>query len=247
MNSNDEWHVVQKGSKKNQTNTSFHKEKVEAVWSHIFMNETELLDKFRTSPIFEKTLAQILQFLKPFLSNKSDINLTIRSIGVGPTTASLPAYLQTTFIYLIQESLKVFFSSNNIQVKKFLSIINDPVFTEKDLQYISEHGMTRVENDEELMTSKEGEISIFYMPHCEKELYVKVIKLNESNLKSCCLIGNSFKGYIRQIELVGKQKAFEGFPVLKNLVKSDGYREEMLPGFESCYEAFNNTAFMTFN
>jgi hypothetical protein len=55
------------------------------------------------------------------------------------------------------------------------------------------------------MKSNKNEIALYFMPHCEKELYIKVCTNNQENLKDLCIIGNSFNSYIEKADLVGKQ------------------------------------------
>jgi len=56
------------------------------------------------------------------------------------------------------------------------------------------------------MKGNDNEISLFFMPHCEKELYTKVCSYNESNLKNICIIGNSLKLYLEKADLIGKSQ-----------------------------------------
>ena len=60
------------------------------------------------------------------------------------------------------------------------------------------------------------EISIFYMPHCEKEMYIRVIKDNENREDEYFIVGNSILRYIENFFLLGKEDQ-EGNEYLKVL------------------------------
>jgi len=248
----DGWSVVTKGSKKDNSaalkkaQNAVNREKVEGIRSHFYTDEKDLFSKIRSSHIYPKTKELVFSFLESRPLKGQEVSFSIRSIGVGSMTSSLYAYIQTSLIYLLQQDLVDFFNVHQVQLSSFFSGINDPIFTEKDLEYIKEHEMTRIENDLDLWITKQGELSIFYMPHCEKEIYAKVLELNKDNLENIIIIGNSFQRYIDHLELTGKSKTFIGFPVLKSATEDPRYKEEDLPGFQHCYEAFNNTSFITF-
>ena len=250
MDNDDGWSVVTKGSKKDNSaalkkaQNAINREKVEGIRSHFFTDEKDLFGKIQSSQIYPKTKELIFSFLESKPLKDQEVSFSIRSIGVGSMIGSLYAYIQTSLIYLLQKDLQDFFSVHQVKLSEFFSGINDPIFTEKDLEYIKEHEMTRIENDSDLWTTKKGELSVFYMPHCEKEIYARVLELNKENLENIIVIGNSFKKYVDHLELVGK--TFAGFEIMKSAIEDSRYKEEALPGFEPCYEAFNNTSFITF-
>ena len=58
--------------------------------------------------------------------------------------------------------------------------------------------------DEEMIKMEPNEITIFFMPHCEKELYIHVLEKNFNDRHNFCLIGNPIQSYISIFELMNK-------------------------------------------
>mgnify|MGYP006950859208 FL=1 len=63
---------------------------------------------------------------------------------------------------------------------------------------------------------------MYYMPHCDKELYAKTILLNQERLGEMLIIGNCLTKYVEYHDLLQKEKneAVEVFRVLNHILIS---------------------------
>ncbi|KAI8328756.1 SRR1-domain-containing protein [Chlamydoabsidia padenii] len=109
---------------------------------------------------------------------------TMICYGIGSMQDSIPARYQLMLALAIQDIIKL---------KKGRVSIYDPVMTSLDKEACTHYGLQVIEQDEECKRSVTAS-TLFYMPHCAKNLYSNTISANwtREQLQHVTFIGNDF-------------------------------------------------------
>ncbi|XP_047470688.1 SRR1-like protein [Penaeus chinensis] len=166
----------------------------------------------------QKNLNKIKSFLQRWKEEASKIS-SIVCYGLGQVSSSRIARYQTGLLMSIQE----FF---DVGVEVF-----DPAFSSLDERVLDSLNFTVVKENEEgkkrVLTS-----TLFYMPHCGKELYNNLLwaNWNAESLPMCVIIGNSFSTIVQNVPsrilkqyynfIERAEMLYEEYP-LKSLVEHD--------------------------
>lgn len=119
--------------------------------------------------------------------------------GLGPPTRSANARAQAALIPLLRAMLPACTSLEAY----------DPVFEEDDAAVLRELGC-RVLPEHEVSGRRVDAVTLFYMPHCDAELYNDLLDANWSSAAICnvVIIGNSFEHMtVRRTDLMLPQDA----------------------------------------
>ena len=134
--------------------------------------------------------------------------------GIGPIHSSQISQLQLSF--LIQMLRRTDFAT----VALF-----DPLLDDSELQVIQSYGIDIIGHNEEAKRCIQRN-TVFYMPHCEFNLYNNVVDANKDVLQDMIVIGNSFGMY--------------------GSIEMHRVREVAMPQLEGWMEVFNNTSIHSF-
>lgn len=128
-------------------------------------------------------------FSKKFTSDQK--YNTLVTLGLGSPSRSLPSLEQLA----VQTALCGKLGISNC-------VCFDPIFSADDLEALSKLDCV-VDSSFENYTT---DMCLFFMPHCDKEIYVDVLRRRLSCLEKTVIIGNSFILYEQQS--VGKEHVF---------------------------------------
>lgn len=169
---------------------------------------------------FLKNLDTIKEELKIILGPHQRNKLsTIVCYGLGQLSCSRIARYQGALLLILKEYYKV------------STEIYDPVFSAIDVEVLEELGIVVLNRNEEGKRKVEG-VTLFFLPHCGKELYNNLLWANwsASSLSFCIIVGNSFSSIAQNVPtrilrehyrfLYNAQDIFKELP-LKSLVKDD--------------------------
>lgn len=168
----------------------------------------------------QKNLDSIEEELKiilaPHLSSKVS---SIVCYGLGQLSCSRIARYQGALLLILKDHYKA------------STEIYDPVFSTVDAEVLEELGIEVLKTNEEGKRKVEG-ITLFFLPHCGKELYNNLLWANwsASSLPFCVIVGNSFSSIAQNVPtrilrehyrfIYNAQDMFKELP-LKSLVKDD--------------------------
>uniref|UniRef100_A0A0K2TYN8 AGAP005113PAlike [Tribolium castaneum] n=2 Tax=Lepeophtheirus salmonis TaxID=72036 RepID=A0A0K2TYN8_LEPSM len=136
------------------------------------------LSKFRESKFYQS-------FIKSFLGNKvvSDIHSLV-CFGLGTFLTKNPISNSSKVQLLFLLSLK---SDLGIET----SLVSDPIFFKSEIRFLQDSGLTVLkENIEGKFKVKEK--TLFFLPHCPKQLTNNLLWSNWKDLDNIIIISNSF-------------------------------------------------------
>ncbi len=127
------------------------------------------------------------------------------------------------------------------------SLCIDPIYERPGCQALFDeiglpwNDLSKQEEENSLYELEPGEVGVYLMPHCEKELYEFVVGV--SNRSRIVIVGNSFKKYRKRKEesegkVVGLSGSVEGL--------AEVCKEEALPRFGGNPYAFGDLAVIRF-
>lgn len=154
--------------------------------------------------------------LAPDLSSKIS---TIVCYGLGRVSCSRIARYQGALLLILKDHYNA------------SSEIYDPVFSSVDAEVLEDLGIKVLKRNEEGKRKVTG-ITLFFLPHCGKELYNNLLWANwrASSLPFCVIIGNSFSSIVQNVPtrilrqhytyIYNAQDMFKELP-LESLVEDD--------------------------
>ncbi|XP_071539369.1 SRR1-like protein [Panulirus ornatus] len=145
--------------------------------------------------------------------------------GLGqPSTSRIVKY-QTALLLILKDHF-------NVEVETY-----DPVYSNVDIRVLEKLSLkVSVVNEEGKRSVKE--VTIFFMPHCGKELYNNLLwaNWNPISLPQCIIIGNSFGSIVQNVPsrilkqhykfIYVAERLFKEYP-LKSLVEYDDIFNDM--------------------
>ncbi|KAG7092409.1 hypothetical protein E1B28_008766 [Marasmius oreades] len=162
----------------------------------------------------EEILLESIPFDRPF---------EIICLGLGSPSSSAISRVQYCFLLNLCDHKPVKVS------------LYDPVFTEEDCGLFEEHELPV----SPALTNGAAHLTVYFMPHCDMELYEQVLKVNgcEQRIRNLVLIGNRLEDYVenkptRELQL--------NAPHILSIVTT--LTSKPLPLSEAWPAAFNNTA-----
>lgn len=159
--------------------------------------------------------------------------------GIGPFGESPRAQYQLVCLLLL---------ALRMEVRRVL--IFDPVLSAEEvseldhcLGYLDRASSSlsiEVLSQDEQGRRKATEPTLFFMPHCNRELYENLVAVNvaEASLHECVVIGNSFRVYHEQVVSREARRALQ--MVLASY--ESGLVLQNVEQFQPYFEAFNDTA-----
>ncbi|KAJ7582833.1 hypothetical protein C8J56DRAFT_232910 [Mycena floridula] len=161
-----------------------------------------------------------LQTIKVILSPK------LLCLGLGSPRASKNSLAQLAFLLELCDSL---------QVNYDIVTLYDPVFSEEDRSLFLELGLQVL--SDEVKDPVADKPTVFFMPHCDLELYEHVLKTNwtPERLSNAVFVSNHFADYV---ESNPARKLAAKAPCLLRIVPF--LTSHLLPASASYPTAFNN-------
>lgn len=119
------------------------------------------------------------------MRNSTDLeNIDVVTYGLGNFSQCVSSRYQFSFILV----LKDFFKAN--------LLVYDPVFSAEELEIIKYFGCFVIDSNEE-GKRRIDQKTIFFLPHCPKQLLNNLLWKNWSTrLKNCIIVGNSIKNIV---------------------------------------------------
>lgn len=113
---------------------------------------------------------------------------TIVCYGLGQLSCSRIARYQAALLLVFKGHYKAF------------TEIYDPVFSAVDVEVLKELGIEVLKRNEE-GKRKVGRVTLFFLPHCGKELYNNLLWANwsASSIPFCVIVGNSFRSIVQNV------------------------------------------------
>jgi len=169
---------------------------------------------------------------------------------------------QFAFLLLLIELLSMKLPPDGKEKMPLSVHICEPMFTADDAALVAHFGISLLENlcgrynvshplpvlgstssHSDSTLSSDNSTTLFWMPHCPKELYATVLESNWSaqNLSNIIVIGNSFESITSLVSETEKLRLGRIFASLKVAHVS------MLPEYSDDPYIFNNTALHLFN
>jgi len=177
----DEWQQVKKGRRqKNPTCSDPNTSSTEELFAQA---ASEPLDLVVSNKIVEKVqrLGPIIQDFVTETLTLTIIPNHVRCLGIGCCT-TYPSQYQLAFAVALKEL-------------GYECTIYDPIMTPTAIHATDTLGIPQcIQSKDNNYTVTEP--TLFYMPHCEVDLYQAVVKQNENNFDKIVIIGNSFKNYL---------------------------------------------------
>lgn len=136
-----------------------------------------------------KKLESVEEELKTILaSSVSKKVATIVCFGLGQLSCSRIAKYQGALLLILKDYYKA------------PTEVYDPIFSTVDAGVLEEFGIKVLRRNEEGKRKTEG-ITLFFLPHCGKELYNNLLwaNWNASSLPFCVIIGNSFSSIVQNV------------------------------------------------
>ncbi|EQC27741.1 hypothetical protein SDRG_14490 [Saprolegnia diclina VS20] len=143
----------------------------------------KLRDAMRTSSFFERIRAVLLAHL-PLETPLQLVAYGVGSFAHGP---SGNAIYQLVCASLLRELL----AGHDALADAF---IYDPIMTEEDNEVAAAMDLSVLPTNEQGQRTAQTR-TLFFMPHCGKQLYQNVLLSNWPSLEKICILGNSFAAY----------------------------------------------------
>ncbi|ORX50287.1 hypothetical protein BCR36DRAFT_326860 [Piromyces finnis] len=220
---------IYKSYKTKKTSTVANKISTETIQNQIEEKRTKLLEsKFYVQLLFE------LQIIKPLIQyyrskeKPEYFNVDIVSYGIGNFMKSRISQFQFALCILLKANLKL-----NGKVYFY-----DPIFTEVEKEVINNYGFEVIEDNEHGKRNI-NKMTLFYMPHCNYNLYNNVLGTNWElgKLSKLILIGNDFSIYD---ENMVSSKLESEAPFLKAILPLT--KKVAFPELFESNDIFNNTS-----
>jgi len=158
---------------------------------------TSFANDLQSSSFFESFSQTLGDHVRSLLGESSPSRAQIVCYGLGKITQNKKSQLQLSLLLLLQTSIR-----NQEPIQGIWSscswpiVAFDPVFSPSDRRVLEGFGVHVLDqNDKCRWNVEDCPITIFFMPHAERFMFVNVLETNSDNLDRLIVIGNDLTQY----------------------------------------------------